>query len=71
MKVNIHLHLTEKERRFLQEHLGEKYIDVLVKECIDISKMKLCVHCNKWYSRTSIKRHNGRYHNKSVITSTM
>lgn len=71
MKINIHLHLTEKERQFLETKLGKDYMDILIKECIDISKMKLCIYCNKWFSRTSIKRHNAIFHDKKVITASL
>lgn len=70
MKVNIHLHLTEKERTYLETKLGNNYVDILIKECIDISKMKLCVYCNKWFSRTSIKRHNAIFHNNKSLKAT-
>lgn len=65
--MNIHLHLTEKERQYLETKLGKDYMDVLVKECIDISKKRICIDCNKWLSRTSIKRHNEIYHKKTTI----
>lgn len=71
MKVNIHLHLTEKERAYLETKLGKDYIDILIKECIDISKMKLCIYCNKWFSRTSIKRHNSIFHNNTVYKAIL
>jgi len=71
MKVNIHLHLTERERNYLEKCLGEKYIEILVKESIDISKKRLCVECGKWFERTSIKRHNAIYHKGVVAKATL
>jgi hypothetical protein len=68
MNVNIHLHLTQKQISFLKNQFGEKYMEILVKESIDITKKKLCVECNKWYSRTSIKRHNNAFHDKKTLT---
>lgn len=68
MNVNIHLHLSDRERQFLEEKLGPNYMTILIKECVDISKMRVCTICNKWFSRTSIKRHNATKHNKPTFT---
>ena len=67
MKINIYLHLDERERKYLEKQLGKNYEDILKQECIDISKKRICIDCNKWFSRTSIKRHNEIYHKKSTI----
>lgn len=54
--------ITEKDVEYLIKQIGKDYIEYCKINNIDLEKKTICIHCDKFFNRTAIKRHTNRYH---------
>lgn len=56
--------ITEKDVEHLVKQIGKDYIEYCRINNIDLEKKTICIHCNKFFSRTAIKRHTNIFHSR-------